>query len=320
MAPIPVARGVGVLSDFQVPYRLPVVQLAPTSLVLLSVIALALGVAGDLASCERIPLPFLWASLLTGCYYVAIVVAAVGFGYRVGVAAALLAGLVHGALRITVCTQSISQQGEVAAFIVVGLLAGLPTKYARKRTTSSFPQSSPAAQADSDRGQRAWNAQMVGSGHIPPSFLRAFRNPLAAIQSAGYVLEEPGLTGENHREVAVIILKECQRLDVLARSLEFVEPRSPEYRQVELSSLLGEIVRLAIPVTEAASIQIRRAEAPVLRLVCDPDLIQQAVLNIVTNAIRIVRQGDEVMLSAHIDKGEAMIEDIPSARGRIWAI
>lgn len=106
--------------------------------------------------------------------------------------------------------------------------------------------------------------------------------------------------------MAVIILKECQRLDVLARSLEFVVPRSPEYREIELSNLLGEIVRLVSPVTEAPSIQIRRA--PDLRLVCDPELIQQAVLNIITNASRIIGQADEIVLSAHVDKGEAEVE------------
>jgi K+-sensing histidine kinase KdpD len=37
-------------------------------------------------------------------------------------------------------------------------------------------------------------------------------------------------------------------------------------------------------------------------------MIGQAVLNLMTNAIRVVGQGEEIMLSAHTNNGDAIVE------------
>ena len=295
------------MTENQILYDAPEAQQTRGLLFVLSGIALALGVAGDLASCMRIPLLALWAPLLIGFHYVAIVLSAVGFGYRIGVATAVVVGLVHVAVGVIVCSRTISEQGEAAIFVVVGLLAGL-LRYPPKRGNSEFARLSLDAARTYDQGQAPQKAQVVWSNEVSPGFFRALRAPLDAIESAGYVLQEAGLTRENHRELADIILKECHRLDILTRSLEFVQPRPPVYQEIRLSSLLDEIIRLASHVTEAASIKLRRAEGPDPGLVCDPYLIEQAILDILTNAIRIVGEPDEIVLSAHLEKGDALIK------------
>jgi signal transduction histidine kinase len=245
--------------------------------------------------------------LLTGFHYVAIVLAAVGFGYRIGVGAAVVVGFVHITVGMIVCGRSLSQQGEAAIFIMLGLLAGFVTRYASTRANSRFARPSLAAIGQHQQGERSRWPEGVGTIQLSPGFAQTVRSPLAAIESAGYVLEEAALTAESRREVAAIILKECHRLDVLIRSLKFVQPQSPAYREVMLFSLIREIVRVASPVTDAASIRLRNVEGLDLKLVCDPDLIEQALLNLVTNAIRVVGQGEEIVLSAHANKGNAII-------------
>jgi signal transduction histidine kinase len=260
------------------------VRQAPVLLFLLAGVALALGVAGDLASCGRIPFLVGWAPLLTGCHYVAIVLAAAGFGPRIGVASALAVGIVHVTVGVAVCGRTVLQGGEAATFVVVGLLAGL-VRYPVARK----PQTECASE-------------------VSPGFFHGFRAPLDAIESAGYVLQEAGLTGENHREVAAIILKECHRLDILTRSLEFVQPRSAVYQTIRMSSLLDEALRMAHHVTEVSSITLRKAEGPDPQLVCDPYLIEQAIVDLLTNATRIVEEREEIVLSPHIEKGDAVIK------------
>ena len=56
--------------------EMPVARYTLARLLLLSALALSLGVACDLASCGRIPLPTLLVPLLIGCYYAAIVLGA----------------------------------------------------------------------------------------------------------------------------------------------------------------------------------------------------------------------------------------------------
>ena len=145
-------------------------------------------------------------------------------------------------------------------------------------------------------------------GKIPVGFVRAVRAPLSAIESAGYVLEESTLTDENHREVAGIILRECHRLDVLLRSLEIVQTWSASHEEVALSSMLDEIVRRGDPLTEAAHITLRKEEGSDLMVVCDSELVEQAALNLLANATRIIERGEEVLLSGYRVKNTAIIE------------
>jgi len=293
------------VTEDPVVYGKPIGQQAPARIVMLCGLALALGVVGDLSSCERIPAA-LWLPLLTGCYYVVVVVAAVTFGYRIGGAAAVVVGVVHITVGLIVCGRSIPQQ-EVVTFIMVGLLAGLVTRYASKSLESNFAQAGMAAPGQHYLGNKSRQEDVLSGGQISPGFIQAFRAPLAAIESAGHLLGETELKSEIHREVAAIILQECHRLAILTWSMETARPRLPFYREVRLSSLIGEICRLASAVTEAVPIKVRRAKGPDLRLVCDPDLIEQAVLNLITNAIPIVGRGEEIVLSAHANRGDAII-------------
>ena len=145
-------------------------------------------------------------------------------------------------------------------------------------------------------------------GKIPVGFVRAVRAPLSAIESAGYVLEESTLTDENHHEVAGIILRECHRLDVLLRSLEIVQTWSPSYEQVTLSSMLDEIIRRGDPLTQAAHITLRKEKGSDLMIVCDSELVEQAALNLLANATRIVERGEGSFAIRYRVKNTAIIE------------
>ena len=275
--------------------------------VVLFPLALGLGVMGDLAGCARIRLPTFWISLLTGCHYVAILLASLSFGLEIGLGAAVLVGVAHVTIGLTACGESISQQGEVAAFLMVGLLAGFLVKRRQTSATNALTQGRVAKADPPARVEISQNPDLRWGEQTPVGFVRAVRAPLSAIESAGYVLEDSTLTDANHQEVASIILRECHRIEVLVRSMEFGQ-RRPAYREVDLSSLLDEIVRRGAHLTETASITLRREGGSDLTAVCDSDFLEQAVLNLLANAIRIAEPGDEVILSAHGDQSSAIIE------------
>ena len=252
---------------------------------------------GDLAQCAWIQLPAWGIPLFAAFHYVAILLAAGGFGLEIGLGAAVLTAASHIIVKMTACGETISQQGEVVSFIAVGLLAGFLVK--RKRASS---------------GSVSRNLDTGGDRQALLGFVRGVRAPLSAIESAGYLLEDSVLTEANHREVAAIILRECHRLDVLVRLLEFGHARLPAYREVNLSSVLDEIVRCGAPLAEAASITLRKAEDADLRVNCDSELLEQVGLNLLANAIRVTEHGDEIVLSARMDKNNAVIE-ISNPRG-----
>jgi len=262
-------------------------------------LAFGLGVMGDLAQCAWIQLPAWGIPLFAAFHYVAILLAAGGFGLEIGLGAAVLIAVFHTIAKMTACGEPISQQGEVLSFIVVGLLAGFLVKGRRERF-----------------GRVSHSPDTASDGRVPVGFVRAVRAPLSAIESAGYLLEDSVLTEANHREVAAIILRECHRLDVLVKLLEFGHARLPAYREVNLSSVLDEIVRCGAPLAEAACITLRKAEDAELRAICDPELLEQVSLNLLANAIHVTEHGDEIILSARIDKNNAVIE-ISNPRGGV---
>ena len=280
---------------------------APMYVVVLFPLALGLGVLGDLAGCARIRIPALGVSLLSGCHYIAILLATLGFGLEIGLGSAVLVSVAYVTTGLTACGGSISQQGEVPGFLLVGLLAGFLVKR-RPTTAANVLTLARVAKADPPgRGEISQNPDIRGGEQTPIGFVRAVRAPLSAIESAGYVLEDSALTDANHQEVASIILRECHRIEVLVRSMEFGQ-RLPAYREVDLSSLLDEIVRRGERLTETASITLRKEEGSDLSAVCDSDFLEQAVLDLLANAIRVAKPGDEIILSAHGDQGSAIIE------------
>jgi len=289
-------------------YGAPALEQARAYAVALFALALALGVTGELAACSWIRLPASWIPILTACHYVAIILAAIGNGPKIGLGAAVLTSLVHVAANVIGCGQSISEQGEIAAYIVVGLLGGFFVKSTRTGTETELSRAMQPEAGLQDRGVAPQHLDALGGGQIPAGFVQAVRAPLSAIESAGYVLEDAALTDENHREVAAIILRECHRLDVLIRPLDFIQTWSPAYREVDLSSLLDEIVRRGEPLTDAACIALRTVNGFGLRVVCDSELVEQAVLNLLANAIRVVEPGEEIALSARRDLNNAVIE------------
>lgn len=296
------------MADDRISYRAPFPQWASIYLVAAFALALAFGVAGDLAACGWIRLPALGIPLLAAGHYVGILLAAIAGGPKFGLGAAVLAAIAHVSAGTIACGQNISAQGQVLAFIAVGLLAAFLVKRTQTSAWKRPTQTSPAKATRQDRDEGTTTADTGRDGKIPIGFVRAVRAPLSAIESAGYVLEESTLTDENHREVAGIILRECHRLDVLLRSLEVVQTWSPSHEEVALSSMLDEIVRRGDPLTDAAHITLRKEEGSDLMIVCDSELIEQAALNLLANATRLLERGDEVLLSGYRANNTAIIE------------
>ena len=282
-------------------------QKAPAYALVFFVLTFGLGLTGDLAGCSWIQLPGILIPPFTACHYVAILVASLGFGLEIGLGAAAFVGVAHATANMAACSQSISQQGEVVGFIVFGLAAGLLVRKLANSENVFYPgrQAEPGEHARDDESH---NLEKPAGGTIPIGFVRAVRAPLSAIESAGYVLEDSALRDANRPEVASIILRECHRLDVLVRSLEAAQTRLPSYQEVDLSTVLDEVIRSGGALAEAACITLRRAEDLHLMVVCDAALLEQAVLNLLANAVQLAAQGDEIVLSAYGDKDSAVIE------------
>ena len=134
-------------------------------------------------------------------------------------------------------------------------------------------------------------------GTLAGGLAHEIRNPLSAINLNLQMIEEdlPG-NGSDATELAAILKgtkQEIKRLDRLASNfLVYAKPLEPERKEFDVGSLVDEIIQLLQRECEAAGIQLvceKRCDS--MKVLGDPDLLKQALLNLIVNAQESVIPG-----------------------------
>ena len=156
------------------------------------------------------------------------------------------------------------------------------------------------------------------------------KNPLNAILLHVEVAKAKLARGETDIQPQMeIIAREILRLDRVVKTfLDFTRPVELKLNTVPLQELMGEIVELARPQAEASSIGIvvhQEIEGVAVRV--DRDLLKQAVLNVVVNAMQVMPEGGELRFEAlaNEDTAEIRISDTgqgipPELRDKIFRL
>jgi len=257
-----------------------------------------------------------WGSLLGSFYCIPIVIAAIGLGSRIAVAVALAAGVFHSVAAILGHGgQWIEPFVQSLLFVCVAMTAGRLARWYRERT-AHVPL---AAEAPGQAGQTATPRQAGSSllGRVVPGLVRQFRTPVASIEGAGWVLEDPDLPQEKRQQLVGIVRKEAHRLDrVLSDVLDFTQPRSPHFDSVNISVLIDEVIQLAGTGERSRKVTFQRdapTDLPLLR--CDPEQLRQVLLNIIMNAVQAMPAGGQINVSARAENGQMIISIADQGRG-----
>ncbi|MFA5112164.1 MAG: ATP-binding protein, partial [Desulfobaccales bacterium] len=148
-------------------------------------------------------------------------------------------------------------------------------------------------------GQLHQSERLAALGEMTAGVAHEIRNPLGIISSTAELLQARLARYEPKDRLARIIVEEANRLnEKVTEFLDFARPRIPNLRPCDLEAtvdrslefLQPEIERLGITVTR----EFRLNGRP---LVIDPDLMHQAFLNILLNAIQAMPQGGHLTVS-----------------------
>lgn len=271
------------------------------------VILILAGIIGTSAGHYLTPPEFLlWHGVFQRLYYLPVVYAAVAYGARGGLAAALVSGVLY--IPHIVFTWSgmrhyaMEQYAEILMFFAVGVVTGILADREKRRraelqkTTDELSRVYQELQHSFEQMRRADRLSAVGQ--LAAGLAHEIRNPLASIDGAAEVLQE-GAEGEVKFETLRIIRQECARLNrLLTNLLDFARPRPPERRLVDVRQVLHDVADL---VRHSAKPAIRFAvHAPeeLPPLMGDKEQLTQVVLNLAINAAQAMPQGGNVTLSA----------------------
>ncbi len=136
------------------------------------------------------------------------------------------------------------------------------------------------------------------------------KNPLNAIAlRLDFLRAKLGADDDLDKDIDVLA-KEIARLDRVVKTfLDFSRPVEVHFEDVDLSEVTREVGDLMTPPARHAHVDLEVATpaAPVL-LRGDADLLKQAVLNLVTNAIEAMTEGGTLRLATASDNGFVTLE------------
>lgn len=259
-----------------------------------------------------------WHYLAQRLFYLPVAFAALSYGWRGGLAAAALAGLSYipylWANGDFLPVHAASQYLEIIVFCSVGLLVGLLAdrerrqKAACQRVATKLTEAHRELRESFEAMKRA--ERLSALGQLSAGLAHEIRNPLASISGAAGILRRHPGSEQKCQECLSIIDRETRRLNrLLTNFLDFARPRAPNYRVVDVNGVLDSVITLAGHAVGRKTITFRKVVPPGLPAVeCDPEQLEQVLLNLTINAIQATEESGEVILACRTANGKLLIE------------
>jgi signal transduction histidine kinase len=145
--------------------------------------------------------------------------------------------------------------------------------------------------------------RLASIGEMAAGIAHEIKNPLAGIAGVIQVLKKDVPSGDTKRAVLDEVLSQVERIDKAVRNLlSFARPPEPKMTLVDVNELIGKLIDFLSPQFAKHGITAeRRLTAGLPWLVLDPDLMQQALLNIALNAIKAMQEGGKFTVETHTE-------------------
>lgn len=213
--------------------------------------------------------------------------------------------------------------------LVAGLLIGMLLSWWLTRSLSKLVQYASAV----GRGERAalpelggGEVGLLGSAlermrvqlegkqyveHYVHSLTHELKSPLAGIRGAAELIA-PDMPAEQQARFLANIRRESARMtEIIDRLLELarLESRSapPELQQIEVASLLSKLADSRADLAAQRRVQIVCEGAEGLRLQAEPFLLQQALGNLLDNALAFAPPDSRITLAAQVQAGQLQL-------------
>lgn len=146
-------------------------------------------------------------------------------------------------------------------------------------------------------------AKLAVVGEMAAAMSHEVRTPLGIMRSSADVLKREPTLSEDGREVLGFIISETERLNKLVTSLiDSARPRLPSKTPLELQSHLQHVCDMLKKQAQDKHIQLSLDAPEPVTIAVDQDQITQVMVNLVINAIQILPEHGQVVISLSYDK------------------
>ena len=147
-------------------------------------------------------------------------------------------------------------------------------------------------------------------GELAASFAHEVRNPLTGVRSLAQRLAEEDVDEPSRRRYAEVIVREVGRVEQIVADLLGVSRRAaarpPDLSPTALPSLFDDLRILVSPRAERSDVEVR-VRGDGLEVAASREILAQALLNLLLNAIEHSPPGSRVELAAVARDGAAII-------------
>ncbi len=183
----------------------------------------------------------------------------------------------------------------ILIYVVVAVVVGYFAAQHRRdeaRLTGSLDE------LERTRDRLVTEEKLAAVGRLSGAIAHEIRNPVAMIVSSAGMLKDRDPGGEGGREMCDIVLGEARRLEKLTGDfLAYARIRAPETKETALADVLGYVAGTARARAAERGLELA-VEARDEGTVClDPFQIQQALLNLIMNAMDAVPAGSRITVS-----------------------
>jgi signal transduction histidine kinase len=275
-------------------------QVSRRILVAASVVAIA---AVDWASPDTVS----WHRIVVRLYYFPVVLACLFGGWRTGLAVAGLSSLVLMAPVMfapgtseSVLDRAVEAVTLICVAVVTGVIADRERRQKQQFQKVAEQLSAVYAKLQENFEGMKRAERLSAIGQLSAGLAHEIRNPLASISGAASILQRSENLDAKGARCLDIITKEAERLNGLLTSfLNFARPRAPRLQLIELYPVLENVAALAAHASRARTNQIAtRISDRLPRVECDPEQLEQVLLNLVINAIEASPDGEPVTIAA----------------------
>jgi signal transduction histidine kinase len=155
---------------------------------------------------------------------------------------------------------------------------------------------------DSHEKQIQQAGKLASIGELASGIAHEIRNPLAGIGAAIEVLAENRKADPQFNEIATEVRQQVNRLNTTLRDLlDFARQREPEIIPCHVGNIIKPMLTLVRPDMQKQHIApVEHLSADLPPICADEPQVQQAVLNILLNAIQAMPDGGTLTISAEV--------------------